>query len=320
MMSNAPLISPDCDLRDFAFMPLDVSRLRDSDFAALSDGEEFRAGLLLWCASWHQVPASSLPDDDTVLARLAGYGRVVKEWQKVREGALRGWIKCSDGRLYHPVIAEKAAEAWKSKLKQRWATECARIKKYCQRKKQPYNLPSFEEWLSQNRPEGQQSNVPRDILDNKGGQAVDVPPKSLGKHDPRDRDIDKPTTTDTNVSSVVGDARARGQPGIPVPDDFQPARVDAAKAPSLGLNLDTEVERFVAHYQARSETRADLKAWEAQFRKWMLDQQQYNADRDKVTESRMQTKQSSRAADCAALGVGSQYREVPYLEAANEFR
>ncbi|UGA38207.1 hypothetical protein JOS77_30800 [Chromobacterium haemolyticum] len=88
----------------------------------------------------------------------------------------------------------------------------------------------------------------------------------------------------------------------------------------FGLNLETEVERFVAHYQAKSETRADLKAWEAQFRKWMLDQQQYNADRDKVTESRMQTKQSSRAADCAALGVGSQYREVPYLEAANEFR
>ncbi|MBK0415217.1 hypothetical protein JD974_12455 [Chromobacterium haemolyticum] len=131
----------------------------------------------------------------------------------------------------------------------------------------------------------------------------------------KDTDKDKPTS----LRSVGEGARDTCE-GIPVPDDFQPARVDAAKAPSLGLNLDTEVERFVAHYQARSETRADLKAWEAQFRKWMLDQQQYNADRDKVTESRMQTKQSSRAADCAALGVGSQYREVPYLEAANEFR
>ena len=26
--------------------------------------------MLLWCASWHQVPAASLPDDDIVLARL----------------------------------------------------------------------------------------------------------------------------------------------------------------------------------------------------------------------------------------------------------
>ena len=24
----------------------------------------FRAGVLLWCAAWHQVPAGSLPDDD----------------------------------------------------------------------------------------------------------------------------------------------------------------------------------------------------------------------------------------------------------------
>lgn len=113
-----PLTPADCDLRDFPFMPLDVVRLRDSDLAAVATAEEFRCAVLLWCASWHQTPAASLPDDDAILANLAGFGRAKKEWQRYREGALRGWIKCADGRFYHPVVAEKAMEAMEKRRKQ----------------------------------------------------------------------------------------------------------------------------------------------------------------------------------------------------------
>ena len=161
-MISTPLTRNDCDLRDFPFMPLDVVRLRDSDIAALSSGEEFRAAVLLWCASWHQVPAASLPDDDVVLAQLSGFGRVVKEWKKVRNGALRGWIKCADGRLYHPIIAEKANDAWVAKLTQRWKTECARIKKHNQRYGTDMPFPSLDSFLSPPCPSGQTPNVPRD--------------------------------------------------------------------------------------------------------------------------------------------------------------
>ncbi|MGD9544966.1 DUF1376 domain-containing protein [Methylocystis sp.] len=121
-----PLVWPEVDLRDFPYMPLDVVRLRDCDLSASATGEEFRAAVLLWCASWHQIPAASLPDDDAVLSALAGYGRIVKEWLKVKRGALRHWIKCSDGRLYHPTVAEKANEAWEAKKKQRDRTAAAR--------------------------------------------------------------------------------------------------------------------------------------------------------------------------------------------------
>lgn len=115
-----PLTPPDCDLRDFSFMPLDVVRLRDSDLAAIEDPEAFRAAVISWCVSWHQVPAASLPDDDAVLCRLLGYGRDIGTWRHVREaGGLHGWIKRNDGRLYHPVVAEKANEAWQRKQKQR---------------------------------------------------------------------------------------------------------------------------------------------------------------------------------------------------------
>ncbi|WP_053074272.1 YdaU family protein [Chromobacterium sp. LK1] len=116
---------------------------------------------------------------------------------------------------------------------------------------------------------------------------------------------------DTNTQSVdcyVSDTRA----GIPVPDDFQPARVDVAKAQSSGLDLATEVDRFVAHYQAHRETRADQQAWEAQFRKWMLDQQQFNADRQRVTDAKVRAANrpgadAGRAAAADAIGVGDQY-------------
>ncbi len=107
-----PPIDAEVDLTAFPFMPLNVRRLRDSRFAAISEGEAFRTGVLLWCAAWHQLPAGSLPDDDVELANLAGFGRAIGEWAKVREAALYGWRKHSDGRLYHQVIVEAAHEAW----------------------------------------------------------------------------------------------------------------------------------------------------------------------------------------------------------------
>lgn len=122
-----PLTPPDCDLRDFGFMPLDVLRLRDSEMAAVPDAEVFRAAVLSWCVAWHQVPAASLPDDDAALCRLLGYGRDMKGWLRLRAGgALRGYVRCSDGRLYHTVVAEKARESWQKKQDQRARTAAAR--------------------------------------------------------------------------------------------------------------------------------------------------------------------------------------------------
>jgi len=124
-MKPDPLTPPDCDLRDFSWMPLDVIRLRDSDLTVLLNGDAFRAAVLLWCASWHQIPAASLPNDERVMAKLAGYGRDVESWAKVRDDALHGFIECSDGRLYHPVVAEKALEADSQRKKQKERTQKA---------------------------------------------------------------------------------------------------------------------------------------------------------------------------------------------------
>lgn len=111
-----PLTPPDCDLQAFPFMPLHVARLRDSDLAAEEEPEACWYAVLLWAASWHQIPAASLPDNDTVLMRLVGLGRDQKTWNRCRAGALRGFVKCTDGRLYHPVVAEAALESWKGRV------------------------------------------------------------------------------------------------------------------------------------------------------------------------------------------------------------
>lgn len=132
-------VPPDCDLRGMLFMPLDVQRLLDSDLFITATGDEFKAAVALWCKSWSQVPAASLPDDDRV---LADYSRSGAKWKRVREVALSGWKKCKDGRLYHPVVAEKAREAWAARCAQRARTEAARLARANCRNQPAHNVTS----------------------------------------------------------------------------------------------------------------------------------------------------------------------------------
>lgn len=138
-----PLSPEDCDLRDFPFLPLDIARLFNSEFHARSNDTEWRAGVTLWLKSFHQVPAGSIPDDDVQLARLAELGRDTKTWKKIKGVALHGWIKCSDGRLYHPVVAEKAAEALAGKKTQRGRTAKGRLQVMLKRLSQASDMLEF---------------------------------------------------------------------------------------------------------------------------------------------------------------------------------
>lgn len=125
-----PLTPRNCDLRDFPRMMLDITRLRSSEFDTTLDDAAWRAGLNLWMSAWHQVPAASLQNDDASLAKAAGLGRDVRSWKKVRAVALRGWIECDDGLLYHPVISELALECWIEKLGNRLSSGAGNAKRY----------------------------------------------------------------------------------------------------------------------------------------------------------------------------------------------
>ena len=121
------------NLRDFPFMPLEVGRLRDSTLAIESTGDEFKAWVLLACASWHQVPAGTLPDSDRQLAHLAGLGGNPEKWASVRDMALHGWERSDTGRLSHPVIVGHAENAWSRKQTRSGRLERDRDRKRVQR-------------------------------------------------------------------------------------------------------------------------------------------------------------------------------------------
>lgn len=108
-----PLVPEEITLRGLPWMRLDTARLLDSDLFALSTGDEFKAAVALWCKSWSQEPAGSLPTDDRILAHLSGAGN---RWKKVKPMALRGWTLAKDGKLYHPVVAEQVLAAWNERV------------------------------------------------------------------------------------------------------------------------------------------------------------------------------------------------------------
>lgn len=115
MSKPEPLVPAHVNLRDFQFMPLEVGRLLESETWIQAAHEPFlgHALISLWCAAWHEVPAGSLPANRIVLARKAH--RTPAEFEAIAERVLAGFVECSDGRLYHPVIAEKALEAWEKR-------------------------------------------------------------------------------------------------------------------------------------------------------------------------------------------------------------
>lgn len=146
------------------------------------------------------------------------------------------------------------------------------------------------------------------------GDATNVPTDSSteGSTEPQHNSKPSPSPTPTTEpnGSFVSDTRT----GIPVPDDLTPDRKDFGTAQTLSLDISLELERFKAHYAARSELRQDVTAWQNQFRKWLLDQHQFNAERNRVTDAKVkavaagsQSRQDSVQAAARALGVGSQY-------------
>lgn len=110
---NKALTPPGCNLTDFPYMPIEIQRLMKSDTWIFGNAAERSAAMCLWLESWHQIPAASIPNSDKHLAYLSKAG---EEWQKVKDHVLKGWVDGGDGRLYHPVVAEKALEAWIQKL------------------------------------------------------------------------------------------------------------------------------------------------------------------------------------------------------------
>lgn len=262
----APLVPAEVDLRDFGFMPLDVLRLRDSDLATDATGDEFKAAVLLWCTSWHQQPPASLPNRDAFLVKHSGAGSLAA-WRKVKEMALRGFVECSDGRLYHGVIAEKAVEAWTAKQAQRARTKAATEAREAKRLATP---------------------PPSD------GGRLDA--RHDPRHDPRDghRRVQRNVERDVHQGTGTGTGTVKGQgQGIPPtveaasksprPAKKAPAKfavTDAmrawAKESTPLVLVDAETDSFRDHTFSRA-----ITDWPGAWRNWMRKAQGFAETRTK---------------------------------------
>lgn len=270
-----PLTPAGCDLQDFPFMPLDVARLRDSELTTSETPEACWAALLLWCTSWHQVPAGSLPDDEKWIADKAGYvarGKVDKAWKSVQAGAMRGWVLCSDGRYYHPVVCEKARDAWQAKLRQRWGTECARIKKHNDRH-EGANVPkpTFDEWVAQGCPQGQPLFVPRDS----GGNGGDVPGERHSKRqgEGQGQRQGEPKGVGGAAADAPGTPAAKAKRGERLPEGWTLPRPwgewTEGEFPSWSRDyIRLEGQKFADFWHAKSGKDATKLDWEATWRNW----------------------------------------------------
>jgi hypothetical protein len=226
-----PPVPADCDLRDFAFMPLDVLRLRDSDLAA-GDATAFRAAVLLWCAAWHQIPAGSLTNDDTILARLAGYGRDVRNWRRAKDlGALRGWYLASDGRLYHGVVGQKAAEAWRQKTGYRERTAAARAAKEAARKAEREARAAAESQKGVDF--GASTASPLDLHSTSTRPPLDLHPPRETHQAPENAPNDPPVTGHKGQGEEQGQGEVQKSPSD---SSAAPALAAAPSPPSYALN------------------------------------------------------------------------------------
>lgn len=301
-----PLVPAEVDLRDFQYMELDVQMLRDSRFAAEVDAEAFRAGVLLWCAAWHQVPAGSLPNNDIELSNLAGYGRVVKEWKKVRAQALSSFVECSDGRLYHPIVAEKANAAWGSKLLHHFERAKDRLRKVnkarASENKQPLPELSFEVWNQQRIGGGipmEKADASAGIPASDAATSAGIPPENVlrgnGEGTERERNGDllcKPPSESGPPAAAASDTTASppvDPPGIPPePPDLPP------EAPARGSRLPDDwalpkawgdwaiaeyphwtpdivrlvAEVFAGHWRAKTGKDATKRDWRLTWQNW----------------------------------------------------
>jgi len=229
MTTESPLTPADCDLRGMPYMPLFGDRLFGSATWIAASPEAKVAALRLWWRSFaHEVPAGSLPNDDQLLADYAGYGVAVKAWQKIKTQAMRGWVLCSDGRLYHRTVAEVALEAWE------------------QRKR---NREKQARWRNKDRSVTPRVTVTEGVTEPFRNAGSEVKVSEVNKEQP-------------NGCSPGEGGKAKRKSRLP--DDFEatPERLEYAKANGSADPADT-FARFKLHHQSKGTLAVDWdKAWQ----------------------------------------------------------
>lgn len=250
----APFVPPEVDLRGYEWMQLYGDRLFNSETWILASAEGKVAALALWWNSFaHEVPAGSLPNNERLLAAAAGYGVAVAAWKAIREEALRGFVECSDGRLYHPFVAELALQAWEVRRAEIARKEAERARKKAKRLTEKGDVSTGQGGVVR-RTEGE---CPPDTGEVSGGTSAGIPPENaLRGQERRGQEV-------KNSESPAGGPRARPreEPARPPPDD-PGSGVPATAVTAIRSGVSASFERWYDLYD-RPFSPADEELFEA---------------------------------------------------------
>lgn len=219
--------------------------------------DEHGGYFLLLMAYWRN--AGPLPDDDKRLAAIVKAS--AREWKQMRH-VMAEFFVVSEGKWSHKRAdaelkdaaenAAKHAKRARNAAEKRWGKQCS---------------------------------------DDATSNATSIPTSNASAHAcTMLEQCPSPSPTPNNTLTESGDTATTvaPPPGQPPADaghapqksqiapDFAPDPPNRHTALSLSLDIESETARFVAHYTATGEWRAN---WQAQFRKWLLDSMQHNADR-----------------------------------------
>ena len=243
----APLTTPAHDITGFDGFMLNTDRLLASELWALATGDEFKAAMALWCRAWKQSPAGSLPDDPKVLQAFSGAG---SKWKNVQEVALRGFIKCSDGRLYHRFLCEDVLRAAVKKAERRDRTKAATEARQKQRNDER---------------DGQ-----RDV-DHKPNVTTSHRLDTSGKEDKKDREESK-IGEQPQPAALPKPAKPQTK-GTRLSDDWFPEPLSQTflKQHTIPEEIQIrEFEKFRNYWQAKPGAGAIKLDWNATWRNWLL--------------------------------------------------
>lgn len=199
---------------------LDVERIENSDTWTLTPQDMRPWLLMLWMRAWTQTPCGSLPAADELIAGRIGMDQRV--FAVHRDTLMRGWYRCSDGRLYHAVLTE-LVEAMRDSRK------ADRLKKQKQREK--------NQVLSENVP-GDSTGTPQGVT----GVSQGCPPTGPGSGSGSGEENIAPSVL--FPTTPVGDGSA------PTPKAKRTRKPKADEAPSVStLVWDAYSTAYRAKYR-----------------------------------------------------------------------
>jgi len=283
-----PLVEPHVDCTDLDGFMLNTERLMSSELVALHGNEILGAALMLWCRAWKQRPAASLPDDDKVNSAFARLP--LARFRKLKDAVMHGFVKCSDGRLYHPVLAGEAAKAYEKKIsfQKRRAADAQRLKGW--RERQPHQHRDETGSLFEGNAE-----TPNETRFNTRFAAD-------GNGKDRDRDRDRDNIRKASPSESAKESSPRGSR---LPPDWRPTDSDWMEScRSLGSRkAEVELAKFRDYWVAKPGKDGVKNDWYATWRNWV----RRAAERLPISS---QSAASAFPASEPTVDMGGEFREV----------